>query len=164
MASIKQSKKAATYTALRSATAEHNESNDCAVIAIAATTGSTYAEAHKALRLAGRTARKGVLRSQIFEALSLLGYAAVSKRSCEFIMRYPSSHQILKNVTTHHPERFNKVWADGSNYLLFTKGHVAGVVNGVNADWTKGRANRVIGIFEVIRNGNGMNDIMLTER
>ena len=67
------------------------------------------------------------------------------------IARYPGAHKALRNVTTHHPERFSDVWRDGKTYLMYTRGHVLAIVNGVNHDWTRGRAKRCKALYEVVK-------------
>lgn len=151
MPAIKSTNKTEFYKHMTVARASHCEDNDCSVIAVAAVTNSTYTEAHRALEGAGRKQGRGVNHTQIIEALAELGYVLRVVDKAKKIAQYPAAHQILKGITTHHPDRFNKVWADGKNYLFFTTGHVAGVVNGTNHDWTKGRAKRVNEIWEIVK-------------
>lgn len=126
------------------------ENNDCSVKALAAVTGTSYETARDALTQAGRKPGRGCTKSDIKGALDILGFRGETCNMGFFVAQYPGVHSGLKNVTTHHPERFNKVWADGNNYLFYTTGHVAGIVNGVNHDWTKGRAKRVTEIWVII--------------
>ena len=58
---------------------------------------------------------------------------------------------MLKGVTTHHMDRFNKVWADGNTYMVRIEGHILTVVNGVSHDWTRGRAKRVTNIWKIVK-------------
>ena len=69
----------------------------------------------------------------------------------EFISQYPSAHQILKTVTTHHPKRFNKVWKDGKRYLMLTTNHALAIVDGVTHDWSASKPLRAVGLFEIIK-------------
>lgn len=141
------------YLTLRAASADNNERGDCAVVAVAAVTGVTYEVALQALTAAGRRPRKGTYTRTIHAALQDMGFRVVRMDArADFIARYPTAHQCLKSVTTHHPRRFHDVWADGAAYLLYTANHVAAVVNGVNHDWTRGRALRAQQIFRVERN------------
>jgi hypothetical protein len=140
------------YLSLRDASAANNERGDCAVVAVAAVTGVTYEVALQALTAAGRRPRCGTYTSTIHEALQAMGFRVVRMDArADFIARYPAAHQCLKSVTTHHPRRFHGVWADGAAYLLYTANHVTAVVNGVNHDWTRGRAMRVQAIYRVTR-------------
>lgn len=125
------------------------ESNDCSVISTALACGIPYDEAHAMLAAAGRKDGKGLQTFAQLKAIQDAGfrYAEVHRR--DFIEQYPKAHHVLKNVTTHHPERFNSVWADGSNYLLFSRGHVSAVVDGQLIDWAARRQLKVISIYRV---------------
>jgi hypothetical protein len=122
---------------------ELRENNDCTVVALAAVTGVDYAVAREALAAEGRRPGKGSFRHQQESALKKLGFKMRCQDYRHFIARYPGAHRNLRSVTTHHPDRFNKVWADGNNYWLYTTRHVSACVNGVLHDWARGRAKRV---------------------
>lgn len=127
------------------------ERNDCAVRAVAAATGRAYDEIHALFKAEGRRAARGTPTSITWAVLQRLGYATERRVARDFIAQYPGSHaRVLKSVTTHHPDRFKATWQNGKTYLLFTPGHILAVVNGVNHDWTRGRALRVTGIYEVV--------------
>lgn len=66
-----------------------------------------------------------------------------------FTSRY-NSRRKQQNVTTHHPARFNDVWADEVNYLIFSKGHVSAVIDGKLEDWAEGRSLRAIRIVAIL--------------
>lgn len=138
------------FQAIHQISRANGETNDCTVKAIALVTGATYVEAHAALAKHGRKNGKGCCQSVQNAALRDLGYklTAVSIRD-RFISKYPGTHKNLKSATTHHMKRFNEVWADGKTYLVYVRAHVAAVVDGVNLDWTVGRAKRVLNVFEV---------------
>lgn len=143
--------KSATFTALRAAADSRSETQDCSVIALAAACGVTYDQAHKALADNGRRNGKGANLLQIGGALKALGFKRKELVSADFIKHYPGVHATaLKNVTTHHPDRFPGAWKDGKTYLMITTGHILAVVDGENCDWTRGRALRATGIWEVI--------------
>lgn len=127
-----------------------NDTNDCAVVAVAAVCGVSYKEAHEAFAAHGRKQRKGVRHGTTGAVVRSFGFELRKVDLQEMIDRYPGAHKKLLNVTTHHPERFNSVWADGKRYLFTTRGHVLAVVDGRNCDWTKGRAMRVLWAYEVI--------------
>jgi len=151
MPKIKQSDKSTTYLTLRSASAAAGEMNDCGVVALAATTGLDYGTCHEALKRHGRKNRQGVNYGMIFAALEDLGFQFNTVDPQHFIQQYPGNHKNLKSVTSHHADRFKKVWADGHNYMVFVSGHVVGVCNGENVDWTKGRAMRARVIIRIER-------------
>lgn len=141
------------FTMMMNETRANGETNDCTVKGVALVTGVSYADAHAALAKHGRQNRKGCYMGVQRAALRDLGFVMmqVDVRS-RFINNYPGVHSKLKGATTHHMKRFNKVWADGNTYLVYTRGHVAAVVNGVNLDWTVGRAKRVVAVYQIIKN------------
>ena len=126
------------------------EYNDCTVKAIAITTGVDYKKVHDALKNVGRKDRKGATIWQMQRACLDLGFQMKSVSSKAIMNKYPTAGQKLKNITTNHPERFNKAWKDGKNYILSCRSHVAAVVDGANHDWTLGRKYRVNIVYEVV--------------
>lgn len=128
-----------------------NENNDCAVIAIAAATGLPYVQVHAALAAEGRKPRRGTHIFRSKSALKALGFEAIPVPAAEFIKRYPGGHANARFVTSHHPQRFHKVWADGHSYVMRNRGHMWSVLNGVNHDWCAGRCLRVQDIYRIVR-------------
>lgn len=127
------------------------ERGDCAVRAIAAATNTPYEKVHAMMAEMGRRNKRGTPWQIIWDTLNALGFVHVRRASSEFIRQYPGSHATaLKSVTTHHPDRFPAVWQNGKAYIFHTTRHVAAVVNGVNHDWTRGRACRVRTIWEIV--------------
>jgi len=125
------------------------EYNDCTVKSIAITTGVAYNKVHAALKKVGRKDRKGATICQMQSACLDLGFMMKVVATKRFKDNYPAAGRKLKNITTNHPERFNKAWKDGNNYILSCRSHVAPVVDGVNHDWTLGRKYRVNMVYEV---------------
>lgn len=146
MARINTTPRSEKYTALNDVSTAMGENNDCSVIALAAVTGKPYTTARAALAEQGRRPGRGVSIDQIHAALKSLGFRAERIDLQERIARYPGAHAALKNVTTHHPDRFPAVWAEGT-FLFYTRRHVAAVVDSVNHDWTRGRAQRVRAVY-----------------
>lgn len=138
------------FEALHADSRAHNETNDCAVKAVAAACNVPYADAHRVMKNLGRQDRRGTQLHITMRACQHFGFKMVARFAEEFISQYPKSHQILKSVTTHHPDRFAKVWADGKTYMFRTQGHILTIKNGRNCDWTRGRAMRCIDIYEVV--------------
>lgn len=139
------------YAAHLSQGRDIGERNDCAVRAVAAATGSDYDAVRALFKAEGRRDARATPVSITWKVLAHLGFRAEQRTARSFIEQYPGSHATaLKSVTTHHPDRFNSVWADGKTYLMFTPGHVLAVVNGVNHDWTRGRALRATALYEVV--------------
>lgn len=152
MAKIKTTRTTQEYNNLASASYSLHEANDCAVKAVAAVCGVTYEEAHATLKSFGRKDRKGTRVVLIDRAIKHFGKKLERVPASHFISRYPKGHRdVLVNVTSHHPERFNKVWKDGESYLMYVSGgsHVLAIVDGVNHDWTKGSAKIACRIFKV---------------
>jgi hypothetical protein len=140
------------FTAIHNISHLNGETNDCTVKALALVTGCTYDEALVALAKHGRQKRKGCYMGTQRQALSDLGFNMVQVDfRARFVNNYPGVHAKLKGATTHHMKRFNKVWSDGKTYYVYTRRHVAAVVNGVNLDWTVGRAKRVVAVYEIIK-------------
>jgi len=128
------------------------DANNCAVIAVAVATGESYDKVHAMMLEEGRKLRRGTRMTITEKVLERLGFLLLSLPRKNFIDRYPAPHRnVLRSITTHHPARFNKVWADGNTYLFSTGGHILCVKNGVNHDWTKGRAKRVRVVYEVVK-------------
>lgn len=137
------------YRAMSQEADKLNENNDCAVRAISIATDTPYKTVHELLERMGRIKRKGT-RTQIIErAVKILGFRMEHVPASYFIDRYPRKN--IANVTTHHPDRFPQVWKDGHTYLIYTPGHILCVKDGVNHDWTRGRAIRATGIFRITK-------------
>jgi hypothetical protein len=129
------------------------ETNDCTVVATAAALNLPYAEAHALIQKHfGRKAGKGCQfwGEALRQLLAEKGFRAQHAFRYEFINNYPGVHKNLKSVTTHHPDRFPEAWADGHTYLLYTRGHVLCVKNGLNCDWSRGKAKRVTQIWRIV--------------
>lgn len=143
--------KTSMFSEMQSQANAAREANDCAVKAVAIATNTDYATVLAMMNKAGRKAGRGTPWYVVWQTLSQLGFKAtrVNVRD-EFISKYPRGHQILKSVTTHHPDRFNSVWANGKTYLMCTKNHILAVVNGVNHDWTRGSARPAWATYEVV--------------
>ena len=123
------------------------ETNDCAVVAVAAIMDVSYEVAHATLKSFGRKDRRGTNTSITLSAIEHLGGTispridVTTKAYKDIIASYPAPHNNLASITTHHPERFAKVWPQG-RFLMRTRGHILAIVDGKNCDWTKGKAKR----------------------
>lgn len=130
------------------------DKNNCTVIAVAIVAGLSYAEASVLLAKHGRKFGKGFAPEKYCEALESIGFEVVKIKTNFFLDQYSELHKsILKNVTTHHPDRFPHIWKDGKVYLLVQKTHVSAVVDGVVIDYTRGKRKQVVAIYEVKRKG-----------
>lgn len=137
----------AEYDSLRAAS---DERADCAVVAVAAATGATYATVKAIMAAFGRKANKGTAMEITRATLTHFGRSLRRVDPQHFISRYPGGHVRLRSVTTHHPDRFPRVWADGKTYLMRTRQHILCIKDGRNLDWTRGRAIRAHDILEVV--------------
>lgn len=137
------------YLKLKQGGDEQKETMDCGVISLAAVTGKTYKQCHTALAKQGRKPSKGTSIAKIREAAKALGFKFTELNIMAFISRYPKPHCNLKNISTHHPDRFPEIWDDGCTYLLQNDRHYAGLVNGVIHDWSKGRQLQMHTIYKV---------------
>jgi hypothetical protein len=141
------------FLALKVERQAHNEHRDCTVIAIAAVTGKPYAECREALARAGRRSRRGCYPEQQEAALRELGFKVrtwTSSEMVEMCRSYPLKG--IPGITTHHPRRFPKQWAQhaGRKLLFYSRGHVSAFVGGVVQDWAINRSKRVVRIKEVL--------------
>lgn len=139
------------YNLARRGSLELAENRDCAVVAASVVTGVPYAEVHRIMAEEGREKGRGTFIQITERTLRRLGYKMKGVLPGDFIERYPGVHKNLRNVTSHHPRRFNEVWADGKTYLFQSSGHIWAVVNGQNHDWSVNRALRVLWIYEVVK-------------
>jgi len=104
------------------AQADNNETNDCSVKAIAAICGD-YNEAHHALQRLGRTNREGAYINQIGNAAS-----HCTNKFAHYFAASPKFKKI--NVRT-----FAAICDPNKCYLVYTKGHVTAVTNGIARDY-----------------------------
>lgn len=142
----------AEYREIYTIATQFGEKNDCTVRAFALVAGISYAEAHSLLAKYRKPGQGMYFAEEnMTHELRKLGFIVQRVTPWHMIEQYPGNHRNLKSVTTHHPRRFNKVWADGFNYLFFNPTHVAAVINGKTIDWTEGRAMRVTTIYRVMK-------------
>jgi hypothetical protein len=136
-----------------------NEFNDCGVKAVALVCNVSYGEAHAKLRELGRQSRKGTPWSMIRQAINFFGYEIkvwdfTDHRA--LINSYPGRAVYLQQITTHHPRRYPKVWAEkmkGKRLLLGVHKHVAAYVDGELHDWTVNSVKRVWLVWEITKKG-----------
>lgn len=150
MPRIKKIDRHSHYEDLRRSANELGEKDDCGVKAVAVACDISYEKAHAMLKEEGRKDRNGTAFRFTERVCAKLGKKLVRIHSCDFIDKYPGAHSKLKNVTTHHPRRFNSVWKDGKTYLFLTSGHILAVKDGVVIDWSVNNSLRVVYIYEVV--------------
>ncbi len=139
------------YEATRKESDKFSETNDCAVTAISIALSVPYSVTHQTLQSVGRKFRCGTYRYQSMDAIVKLGYRIETWKSKEIkeeiICHYPEPHTLALRVTTYHPVRFGSTigWEkvkelskdDNIGIMIFMKGHVAAMKNGVIHDWSQ---------------------------
>ena len=151
MARIPFQKKTEQYIAMKRESDRAGESMDCSVQALATACGLTYKEVHGAANFTGREKGRGLHIYQMKQVARALGFEMKNVTQRDMISQYPKPHNGLQSITTHHPDRFWKVWQDGKSYIFSVDEHVSAVVNGVNHDWTRGKAHRLQGLYEIVK-------------
>lgn len=126
------------------------ETNDCVVKMVAMALRVSYARAHALCAEYGREPRRGMFQYQWMKLLQDQGVVLEWVCFRDMIDQYPGVHSNLRNITTHHPARFNKVWDDGHRYIMTTAGHVLYIDHGRTHDWTEGRAFRAQGLWRIV--------------
>lgn len=156
MPAPKANQKTETYQNIRGEANARGAWNDCAVIAISIATGVDYATVSEMVAERGRKEGQGTHTMIIKGVLRALGYETIVRYADEFIAKYPKPHcNALKSVTSHHPDRFPKAWNDGNTYMMIVSGgaHILTIKDGVNHDWTRGKAKRAAEIWQIVKAG-----------
>lgn len=152
MPAPKKISRTATFEMKNTALHSLNDKNHCAVLAIAVLTGEPVEKVQAACEERGRKRGQGTCTFIMRNVLRDFGWTVREADPMTFIRQYPGNHgRVLKNVTTHHPARFNKVWKEVPRALLFSRGHVSASDHGELHDWAVGRALRVHTIWIVER-------------
>jgi hypothetical protein len=144
-----------TYKTLQEKTDKYNETNDCAVKAVALAANVSYEVAHNALTKAGRKPRKGTATMLIENALRSLGYkSGMGFSSNLFPYKYKVSYDYSSRRWTkkasYGTAKNNNIPSTGT-YMALTRSHVFVVRDGVTECYVDGRKHRIIGIYEVKR-------------
>lgn len=111
------------------------ENHDCAVRAIAAVSGFSYADVRAYLASRGRRKGRGTANYLIAETLNLLEVKRTER---------PDLKAKGKTVRT-----LARVIPKTGKFLVNTRGHILAIVDGEVLDWTKGRLHRVESVLEV---------------
>lgn len=150
MATRKTARVPGEYTHIKKALA--GDRAHCSVIAIAAITKLPPKQVQEALAAAGRRIGHGTTEWQHTRALKLLGFKPTFHDRLwieAMIASYPAPHNNLKNITTHHPRRFKKAWANQPDMLLFSSSHVAAFVDGKVVDWSIAKSLQITSVWTV---------------
>ena len=132
----------------------NGEDNDCTVRAVSTITGLDYEVVLEASYRHGRKKGKGMFTDQVLRMIESLGFNVLGIHPKALISLYPSPHNNLGSVTSHHPQRFANVWPSGVRLLFRKNGHMWGVAKGKNTDWTEGRACRAKQIWVIFPKGD----------
>lgn len=132
------------FATLCKSSEDMNEYNDCSVKAVAAVTTSSYKKAHKACERRGRKGKRGMHTWDINYTVCDLGYD-IQEWGYEYFKEIKVKAGV-KNMTTKRLMPFLK---NNTRYLIFFRGHVAGVYGGELMDWTEGRKHVVTAVYEV---------------
>lgn len=140
------------------------EKNDCAVKAVAVVCNVAYDEAWTALNKLGRKTGKGTPREMTRKAIEDFGFKIELVDLESVKATYPKPHSGLKNITTHHHERFPEAWGTErklNNTLLFSKGHVSAFKDGVLHDWSVGRKLHVWQMWHIVPADGTPSDVIV---
>lgn len=150
----KQQSYSKDFVELKSVSESLNENRDCSVKAVALVGGIDYHQSQALLKKHGRKPGCGARFHTIQMAVEELGFFMRKIPARDIIKLYPKGHcDVLKSVTTYHPQRFPGAFDPAATYMIFTSGHVAVVKSGVTHDWSIGRALRARDIFIVEKKG-----------
>lgn len=67
----------------------------------------------------------------------------------KIISQYPGVHAALQHITSHHPQRFSKVF-QGKNFFAVTNKQAFAIKDGKTLDETSKRKFRVEKLYEVV--------------
>lgn len=121
-----------TYSSVTEQSRHHNETNDCAVKAVAIACNVAYSTAHAALKKHGRKDRHGTFHYTTFTAIKDLGFVATK----------------IVTRNSYTMRTVNKLCPTG-RCLVFVHRHVAAMVDGKVQDWTAGRCHRVESVYVI---------------
>jgi len=113
----------------------YNDVNFCSVISIATACHTSFGKAFHTMKREGRQTRKGVLKLQIIEGVEKLGFKAIPLNGFE--------GKQVKSMPNLLPRT--------GAYMVFIRGHVLTIKEGVVCDWSDGRAHRVKQVFKIER-------------
>lgn len=147
------------YRAAREQTAKHNETNDCAVVAVSIATGVPYEKVLNLSYKLGRQRRCGTRRSTSEKMLQSLGFRIAKHikgveldHLTEAMLaeyRELGSYARRKSLTLGQVKDFPSVWEKLGTCLLFTSGHVACLKDGAVHDWAANGKRRIERIWQV---------------
>ena len=131
-----------TYESIRTSSAYLNDKGCCSVISMATACNMPFEQAQDLLKSVGRQHGKGVQMPQIQHAY--MKYNKVLKCVHENYKSIGAQSRHLETLS-QTCRRFNK-----GTYVVFVRGHVLTIKNGVPQDWTKSTSrHRVRAVYTV---------------
>lgn len=125
------------YQSLTEVRNRHNETNDCAVVAVVIATGAPYEKVHQMMESKGRKSRRGTAQNITNAVLSKLGYMRFPIRDREVL----TNGLTIRTLLPYLPE---------GTFLVHTPGHILCIRDGVVQDWSANRLLRVYKIEQVL--------------
>lgn len=155
---MRKSRSTPIFSTLRGESASLGESNDCAVIAAAITTGASYATVHKVLEGLGRSPGRKSPNYALTQAVMQLGRRFVTHFGWQFgddgmrsnHISLPPGHDLCMAKTMITAERVLRLRYPGRKFLVRCRGHVSAFDGETLQDWTRGRRHRVTALIEVL--------------
>lgn len=129
-----------TYEIFGSARNEFRENNDCTVVALAASVGMEYQEAHEHIRVKCQRSPNAGVSWRFMANLDMFNFAGNEMHRMEFKCR-GKEHNITLN-------QFCKRYPKGRFYVL-VKGHALAVVDGVIHDHSYKPRRHVLMAYKV---------------
>lgn len=126
------------------------EDNDCSVRAVSAATGEDYKKVLALFNANGRMPRKGTPNELTMRMIVQLGFKW-NFVSCESFNPPARAARGKHGITSHHPDRFPHMWKGRGNFICWNRKHMWAIVDGVNFDWSRGKALRIYRIIKVER-------------
>jgi len=114
----------------------YNDTNNCAVVAVAIVCRVAYGKAFNTLKRLGRVTGRGTPITLTVPALNQLGFQ--------------SEHIEFNKCTV---STITRQLDKNSMYLVRVRGHILAVRNGDVIDWSKGRRHRVLQVLKVTKLG-----------
>ncbi len=129
-----------TYQNMREKSGSFKERNDCAVIAVALVTRSSYEDIHAILKQLGRKDSQGTLFNPTTrQAIHIKGFKLTEVKET-----------FQKNGFRFTPKTIGKKLIRGY-YICRSQGHIFAVINGQVLDWTEGGNHRILEIYKITK-------------
>lgn len=155
MARVSTTEVPSEFRAIRDDSHFFGENRDCAVKCVALACGRSYEQAHERLKQYGRRDRKGTPIEIIKAAIRSFGFHIKEWSATDrinMIWSYPGVHKGLSTITSHHPRRFAKAWANvHSNIVMGNNRHIWALKDRVVHDWSINKSLQVSYVWEIIK-------------